>query len=493
MFEYYPSLSWLRAHGLTEVAYASIVGPTNVAWTENQGGYIESNPELRADLRQYGLGRPLPALTEKITPENEDLIWLDLMSKEHPTVKVEKYEEYISNLPKPTSQEVRETMQRIRDHTFSLKYPCFSGTGWFLDYIIPEDGKYPTKWFVATNAHVLIGMRFKNNPYNQPQPNGWCWNYNFQHTPIIISKDRRQEINIQEPERVLSWNRFQTPTVTRKKNTERKVFFSWIEDPKLFYVPLNFLGPKFNTETRRYEDYFKDFAILEIEFSSEEEAMVMTSNIYNKYYKKHNKFKRLDFLYPDLMYMYTGNQMVSENPQLFSLGYAGDPQHQYKPIDNYNPVTGTVSHLESWSTSIEGRPTSVKNNNNQDLIGFANTGLITQKCPFSKLLWGGKKYQEWGYKYVVNNLGMGPGTSGSLVTNIDGGVLGLYTSRLNGLWSTVTPLRSEGVYRNGMIVFPRYDLIRGVPGQKESYRSQLDKYYPNAKTFLRSTNLNPRK
>ncbi|TNK83077.1 hypothetical protein C4M97_01230 [Mycoplasmopsis pullorum] len=36
------------------------------------------------------------------------------------------------------------------------------GTAWILDYEIPEDGSYPTKWYIATNLHVVMPFH-KNN------------------------------------------------------------------------------------------------------------------------------------------------------------------------------------------------------------------------------------------------------------------------------------------------------------------------------------------
>ncbi|AWX69389.1 Ig-specific serine endopeptidase MIP [[Mycoplasma] anseris] len=38
----------------------------------------------------------------------------------------------------------------------------FLGTGWIIDYQIRNDNKYPTKWYIATNLHVALGLVKQN-------------------------------------------------------------------------------------------------------------------------------------------------------------------------------------------------------------------------------------------------------------------------------------------------------------------------------------------
>ncbi|WP_238523089.1 Ig-specific serine endopeptidase MIP [Mycoplasma crocodyli] len=65
-----------------------------------------------------------------------------------------------------------ETYKKIGLQTYSLfiNSPGIGGnygTTWILDYKIPENGKYPTKWYFGTNVHVAMYMNLdKETTYN---------------------------------------------------------------------------------------------------------------------------------------------------------------------------------------------------------------------------------------------------------------------------------------------------------------------------------------
>lgn len=58
------------------------------------------------------------------------------------------------SLPKIPTAEINSSVQerwyttvRLADYSLKIQTPCSSGTGWFLDYEVPKNGKtYPTKW-----------------------------------------------------------------------------------------------------------------------------------------------------------------------------------------------------------------------------------------------------------------------------------------------------------------------------------------------------------
>lgn len=90
---------------------------------------------------------------------------------------------------------------------------------------------------------------------------------------------------------------------------------------------------------------------------------------------------------------------------------------------------------------------------------------------------------ERGYYYVVEDHWRGDigGASGSLNITENGDVLGLISragAQRNGSFKMVAPLRNKEVRGvDGRVLFPAYDLIEGVEGQKNSYRDQIREYF----------------
>lgn len=87
----------------------------------------------------------------------------------------------------------------------------FNGTGWILDYVPTEDGTYPTKWYIATNLHVVMPFRKANasgEPYSNPAKNAeeaenlrrWNVRYNQMQEEYEAAKSKMEEIKLKTGE-----------------------------------------------------------------------------------------------------------------------------------------------------------------------------------------------------------------------------------------------------------------------------------------------------
>ncbi|QBF34667.1 hypothetical protein EG856_01885 [Mycoplasmopsis phocirhinis] len=74
--------------------------------------------------------------------------------------KIETIKAYTTNdVIKQYEQKIQEYKS---DAASGKKFNGSTGTMWIMDYEIPQDGKYPTKWYFGTNSHVAKLMSSKN-------------------------------------------------------------------------------------------------------------------------------------------------------------------------------------------------------------------------------------------------------------------------------------------------------------------------------------------
>ncbi|RIV16449.1 Ig-specific serine endopeptidase MIP [Mycoplasmopsis gallopavonis] len=98
----------------------------------------------------------------------------------------------------------------------------FLGTAWILDYQLDETGKYPTKWYLATNLHVA--MPFKkvagsNDPYlNEPKLEE---ELNAQKSLLIREKEMEEEYK-RDQALIEKYKKEQGPNSTKAKELEKK-------------------------------------------------------------------------------------------------------------------------------------------------------------------------------------------------------------------------------------------------------------------------------
>ncbi|AEW45369.1 hypothetical protein MHC_02525 [Mycoplasma haemocanis str. Illinois] len=392
-----------------------------------------------------------------------------------------------SKLRHRSASGAEKILQKIKDYTFRIVTPCGSGTAWILDYAIPTgNAKYPTKWYIATNAHVISKYRFLSNEYKQILP---------------ISLEDTQYRRKHYGNKPLSWEilnssacelsqkyGFSEMLLYKEVSQENLVYYKQFKNPKLFYVPINFLGSRYssNGRTWKYDNYYKDFAVIEIDINSEENAQKLTDNFYGKYAPEKEKKEILNIFDKELMFK--GDSSFGDN--YYISGYPAKADGEDLRISsNWDPSSKKGANLISGGSKYH--LLSIQNKWGEPIAGHIDVRKIDWHFQNTATIWNGKPHYDWGYNYLLDNTKMGGGASGSLVSDEEGNILGLYRMRdVTEKWGFVEPLRSEGVYINSRIIVPKYDLIKGVIGQVSSYRQQLEKFHPNMETFLSKRNWN---
>lgn len=439
-------------------------------------------------------------------------------SNHNPEINKTKYSPDFLKLLNQTDKEIYKT---IWDHTFKLSMPCQSGTAWILDFEIPKDGSiYPTKWFIATNLHVINNYKFDSNPFEQELPIDENFRFENYFSDSNIDKcknsftDREsrkltlfREITAKEKQIVwndsiwndiflnFDWSDSDFYRQIEEEVEAKYVYTADIKDPKLFYAAIDFLGPRY-TKTGNIVDvpYFKDFGVLEINFESQQDAAAMTDNFYYKYYKKNGSnelLKPIDFMAPELMKNRTHSDLMNKQ-KIGNFYFGGYPGSQYQnlrfDINTRNSVNGlTKSYLtHSDRNQMQHITFPLLNKYGQTINGHIDLQKIDKYSDTAKVMWNNKNLHNWGYAYSLDNSFLTAGSSGSMVLDNSKKLLGLYrlynTTYNDGF---VDPIRSDGIFDGDKIISPKFDLINGTTGQISSYRQQLESYYPNLNTYLK--------
>ncbi|GCE63602.1 MIP family Ig-specific serine endopeptidase [Candidatus Mycoplasma haematohominis] len=378
----------------------------------------------------------------------------------------------------------KEIIKTIQDYSFKLwSWRRGSGTSWFLDYVLPRGNrKYPTKWFIATNYHVIEGFDFRDNPYKQVLPQSprsfkitdLLWD---SHEPWIISKERNKDwttITDEEQYKELAPEYWTKAPKQEVKNSDlhnaangidKEYLYFSENNAKLFYAPINYLGVDISSLSKKplkHPNYFKDFAVVEVDFKNEKTAQLITRDFYNKYDKEKGKIKdkALNFFSEELLVSKTTKDIKADKMNYFLAGYPSNIPHTFRSQGNFSPFKKKASELD-WRSSGGWE---------REVIGHWNTSL-TQN-------FGNVNYISWGYHYSIDSdFPLIKGSSGSLAVDENKNVIGLNFIGNDTYRNGIEPLRSKGLYENGKIVYPKYDLLEGEVGQLSSYKSQVVKYY----------------
>ncbi|ADX98302.1 MIP family Ig-specific serine endopeptidase [Mycoplasma suis] len=263
--------------------------------------------------------------------------------KEHHAEKVDFHKDWgftnrMRALRESNYEQESNIYKLIKDHTLKLVMPCQSGTGWLLDFELPQNGKYPTRWFIATNLHVINKFVFKDNPYGASLPiteaskwthlpsyysysrylgNGYK-NYLDSCQASIYNKTSElrlfteEDVNDREHNDLgnqvshyyqqnnynynplsdflggwNNWSSFNNWSSIERFQNQPRIYTTTVKDPKLVYSAVNFLGPRYTVSGHQVdkEDYFKDFGVLEVNFENEKQAKLITNKVFDKYYK----------------------------------------------------------------------------------------------------------------------------------------------------------------------------------------------------------------
>lgn len=328
-------------------------------------------------------------------------------------------------------------------------YEDVYGTAWILDYQkTNNNNEYPTTWYYGTNLHVVALINRKGGNHLTGRETAFIRN----------SSDGKD------------WNQ------TELKGTNY---------PEVVYTATNFLENGNSTITvnsqngtsRTITNYFKDFAVIKITYSSQEEAKKATNNFAQKTEYNNSVFT---FATPQnsLLKNKTGDDLSGDD-QNYSLGYPadGDPlkggSNSITGHAAVNQRVGTIDNTKGQGfANVPGY--QYQNNYNQTIPGIYDIN----KIPLGQaetLTWDNVSYHRFNTVYGLNNSGFAGGGSGSLVVNQNGQVVGIYWGNADSTQTGfVDPLVSPNVIQNGKKIIQGYDLINGgVEGQKGSFKEYL--------------------
>ncbi|OAL09736.1 hypothetical protein A6V39_05435 [Candidatus Mycoplasma haematobovis] len=400
-----------------------------------------------------------------------------LNSKETPNLELPSITPVNQEVKDPkeiTREESRRAFKKMNDYTFRIFSPCNMGTGWILDYEIPENGSYPKTWYIATNLHVISRYGFSENPYGQKLPtskeeiNRKRYRYRgIDYSKLSLYYDHCKEF---EWYGYFDFNLAKEETGEELNSDMGLVAKKQIEEPKLFYAALNFLEE--DTENEVNKNNWKDFAVLEIKFKDEEIARKITNNFATKY--PVNTKEAINVFSDALEDRYSWDELSKLDQNFYSFAYpkTGD---KFKASKTWNEETLEADRLSNDKYNW------YHNAGEEKIPGF----IAGKRIGRGLQEWGNETFNRIGHLYFLKNFPLGMGSSGAMYVDKDGNLLGLKAVVEIGkhaMHSWVDPIRSKGFTKGG-IKTPKYDLILGGDKQLTSYKQQVEKY--NKKTFLR--------
>ena len=372
-------------------------------------------------------------------------------------------------------------------NTFSLGFKSCGGgagfgTGWILDYKLTEDNTYPTTWYFATNSHVIHNLKVKNDTITPDR-------YEIENEPYYNTKEVYLE-TVKDPQ---IGKEFGT-SLKNPNNFIRKAVPA--DKVKTIFIGNDFLttSPKNFTKDPKWQDMeeYIDFAVMEVTFSSPEEAKEITQD-YVSDTSRHFKYKKESLL---------------KNPNNIKENYFS--VLGFPTLDN-NSYWRETQLMSSRPANADNKPlidedklTSLsKSNHYKNFQGNNNYGIIDAAIGLSYLTYSYRQnyfltttFTQWGLMYASNYADLGAGSSGSMLMDKDGYTWGIHFGGDNNAQVGISvALYCEGFNyggRFGKYNLEGYDLIEGgFPNQKTSYKQNLKKLYgQNIKTKLFPNGLN---
>ena len=372
-------------------------------------------------------------------------------------------------------------------NTFSLGFKSCGGgagfgTGWILDYKLTEDNTYPTTWYFATNSHVIHNLKVKNDTITPDR-------YEIENEPFHNTK----EVCLETVKNPQIGKEFGT-SLKNPNNFIRKAVPA--DKVKTIFIGNDFLttSPKNFTKDPKWQDMeeYIDFAVMEVTFSSPEEAKEITQD-YVSDTSRHFKYKKESLLknpsnikennFSILGFPTLGNTSNWRETQLMSS----------RPADKDNKPLVDQDKLTSLSKSNHYK--NFQGNNNYGIIDAA-IGLSYLTYSYRQNYFLTTTFTQWGLMYASNYADLGAGSSGSMLMDKDGYTWGIHFGGDNNAQVGISvALYCEGFNyggRFGKYNLEGYDLIEGgFPNQKTSYKQNLKKLYgQNIKTKLFPNGLN---
>ncbi|WBP84325.1 Ig-specific serine endopeptidase MIP [Mycoplasmopsis edwardii] len=361
-----------------------------------------------------------------------------------------------------------------------------SGTAWIMDYELTSNGKYPMKWYFATNLHVLDGIDNENLT-------GFSLARLGKDTPSIFSTLG----TVGKDDKFKAFNTQHTESLTR------------IFDGRDYLTadPVNFMADKqFNKKE------YIDIAIFEVDFSktefTEEQVKELTNDYANLAPEKKAQFADYDYLtnYEKINHPLRANVDTSSLDSLYILGFPKTQTNtfrdyylkEYEDADLIKSGKWTFSLWTNASYHWYGSPAPSDDKNrklaeegyglsyNIGYRTFTNkpgitdqflTFPVTGKAPYVSND-DGKEYVSMNLGYLPRRYIPGGGASGSSVRTKDNKVVAIFHTA-NEFASTgiAAALRSSGFDYQGLYGgynLPQYDVIYGTgKDQKNSYRHEM--------------------
>lgn len=407
--------------------------------------------------------------------------------KTHPSPNVEEFAKLQS------SKLVNDLDINQAKKTFSMVFTDGSfgthlGTGWILDFKLPEENEnYPKTWYIATNSHVAQNLKVANDVISPERHNPEDDFYNTKELLLFGLNKFDKNVNLSDTYDSSQFNK----AIIKPKNDQGQM------NLKTVFIGNDFLktSPSMFSSSPRWKDSeeYIDFAVIEVTFSSEDEAKKMTHDYYNQK-ETHFKYKKESLIKnPDNLKNNSFNVVGYPSIDSMSAFTTKSTIHFNKPSDKTNQFInggrlGTSPNYQSFqnvASAFDGA------------LGLSFFGYnyrmyndIEPNNPTKE-----KFYNSWGLMYPVDYANLGPGSSGSMLMDKNGFTWGIhFAADDRASTGLAQALYSEGFNYNGLFgdyYLPGYDVIEGgFPLQKKSYRDGLITLYGNNETPFK-TNLFP--
>ncbi|AKF41440.1 hypothetical protein AAW50_03420 [Mycoplasmopsis canis] len=397
-----------------------------------------------------------------------------------------------------------------------------SGTAWILDYELPKNGKsYPTKWYFATNYHVINGSDINTIDYiGMNRLKRTDEKHIFSNLKVVDVEDRIEKISF-------------------GKEGFKRVFDA---RDVLNTNPSTLSGD----DKFKDKEEFMDFAVFELDFekftakdrdnkTAEEYAKWFTNNYANIEDKLKLKVPKFDYVnnYDKIdqpLLRKPGetqenkeydNLYVVSYPKAKSKGFRDFYLKQYEDDDQLRVIEWTHTMWTNASSRwydlsnatgerdkrLVKRGGTLSNMLNlrqfKDKPGVFDNFIINPRLSGDKFLLSrddNKEYINSGIGMLLKNFEIGGGASGSAVRNQNNEIVGIIAIGFTGsTTSGAMGLRSygydyKGLYGSTYTNLPQYDLIFGGGKDQKtghSYREKLKELYPSGiNTYLMKNGVN---
>ncbi len=368
-------------------------------------------------------------------------------------------------------------------NTFSLCFNSYSGacaygTGWILDYQLTEDGSYPTTWYIATNAHVIQNLKIPNEVISPVR-------YELEESPFTNTK----QVILQrvKTENIVLGQDFGD---SQNLNMYERVYIP-ATNLKTIFIGLDYLEttPSMFSIDGQWQDTeeYIDFAVMEVKFSSSEEAKTFTQNYVEKS-SRHFKYRKESILKNYNLKIDNGYSVIG-----FPDTSSGSTPY-FRPVSMYSNRPAAMDKNEPIiaNDQFSNLATSPYYNTFTDRLGMfdASLGLSFFGMDYRQAYGLNRWYSSWGLTYPIDYSNLGAGSSGSMLRDKNGYTVGIYFAAdpRAGI-GLAQALYCEGFNyqgKYGKFNLEGYDIIEGgFPNQKISYKDNLRIIYGNEfKTHL---------